>query len=160
MQKAKGSCPFAGSTHLIKRLLQIVSENNTAFHYAGAASIMLHIVQRCAVPYPGSIRHYFPSLGRHTNRRLAPPSGNLTPPRIAPRCPHQNGWTQSTIIGLRDHCETACQGCFGLGGPALHLSRPSSFIDLQREKNLSANSTGGPRAPAASLPPLVREPVS
>lgn len=82
-----------------------------------------------------SIRHYFPSCGRHTNRRLAPPSGNLTPPRIAPRCPHKNGWTQSTIIGLRDHCETACQGCFRLGGPAVHLSRPSSFIDQQREKS-------------------------
>lgn len=47
---------------------------------------MFH-VQHCAAPI-GSIRHYFPSHGRRTNRRLAPPSGIHTPPRIAPRCHH------------------------------------------------------------------------
>ena len=32
------------------------------------------------------IRHYSPRHGRHTNRRLAAPSGPLTPPRISPSC--------------------------------------------------------------------------
>ena len=27
-------------------------------------------------------------MGGCTNQRLAPPSGNLTPPRISPSCPH------------------------------------------------------------------------
>ena len=27
-------------------------------------------------------------MGGYTNQRLAPPSGNLTPPRISPSCPH------------------------------------------------------------------------
>lgn len=48
---------------------------------------MFFHVQRCAAPI-GSIRHYFPSHGRRTNRRLAPPSGIQPPPRIAPRCHH------------------------------------------------------------------------
>ena len=48
---------------------------------------LFYYVQRFATPI-GSIRHYFPSHGRRTNRRLAPPSGIQTPPRIAPRCHH------------------------------------------------------------------------
>ena len=71
----------------------------------------------------GSIRHYFPSRGRQTEPRLAPRSGNLTPPRISPSCPHclilkKSGlWLgRGTIVGRRGHCETACQSCFWMDG--------------------------------------------
>ena len=36
----------------------------------------------------GSIRHYFPSLGRQLTDRAGARHGNLTPPRISPSCPH------------------------------------------------------------------------
>ena len=40
-------------------------------------------------------------MGGYTNQRLAPPSGNLTPPRISPSCPHcLRLWLdRGTIIG-------------------------------------------------------------
>ena len=47
------------------------------------------------------IRHYFPRLGRTAKLRRAPHSGNLTPPRISPSCPHcLRLWLdRGTIIG-------------------------------------------------------------
>ena len=71
--------------YLVKRLLQIIWR--TISCPIVLEQPLFHHVQRCAAP-SGSIRPYFPSHGRHTNRRLAPPSGIQTPPRIAPRCLH------------------------------------------------------------------------
>ena len=58
------------------------------------------------------------ALGGRTELRWAPHSGNLTPPRISPSCPHcLRLWLgRGTIIGGQGHCETACQCCFGMDG--------------------------------------------
>ncbi len=58
------------------------------------------------------------ALGGRTEPRLAPRSGDLTPPRISPSCPHcLRLWLgRGTIVGGRGHCETACQGCFWMDG--------------------------------------------
>ena len=47
------------------------------------------------------IRHYFPRPGRSAKLQRAPHSGNLTPPRISPSCPHcLRLWLdRGTIIG-------------------------------------------------------------
>ena len=64
------------------------------------------------------IRHYFPRPGRSAKLRRAPHSGNRTPPRISPSCPHcLRLWLgRGTIVGGQGHCKTACQGCFRLDG--------------------------------------------
>ena len=66
----------------------------------------------------GPIRHYFPGHGQSSEPQLAPRSGNLTPPRISPSCPHcLRLWLgRGTIVGGQGHCKTACQGCFRLDG--------------------------------------------
>lgn len=58
------------------------------------------------------------AVGGRTEPRLAPRSGNLTPPRISPSCPHCLWlWLgRGTIVGGQGHCKTACQGCFCLDG--------------------------------------------
>ena len=82
------------------------------------------------------IRHYSPSCGRRTNRRLAPPSGNPTPPRIAPRCHHF--W-----MNIEYHYRFAgslqrqlAKGCFWLVDPLCTFL--PSFIEQAEEKNLFA----------------------
>ena len=64
--------------------------------------------------------YYYPSPKRWavTELCLAAHSGNLTPPRISPGCPH---WLclwlgRGTIVGGSGHGETACQCCFGIDG--------------------------------------------
>ena len=114
-------------------------------------------VQHYAAPI-GSIRHYFPSHGRRTNRRLAPPSGIQTPPRIAPRCHHYwmnieyhyrfTGSSQDNLPKLFLAGWTRC-------APFL-----PSFIEQAGEK-IFCCSTDGLRAPAASLPPFfIRGPAN
>ena len=65
-------------------------------------------------------------MGGCTNQRLAPPSGNLTPPRISPSCPHcLSLWLDSeyrSTVSLRDSLpKLLWAGWVSLG----HLSRPS-----------------------------------
>ena len=45
-------------------------------------------------------------------------SGNFTPPRISPSCPHcLSLWLgRGTIVGGRGRCETGCQACFWMDG--------------------------------------------
>ena len=74
------------------------------------------------------------AVGVRTEPRLAPRSGNLTPPRFSPSCSHclvlqmQNAnfglWlSRGTIIGGQGHCKTACQCCFRSG-----WTRSSPFL--------------------------------
>ena len=65
-------------------------------------------------------------MGGCTNQRLAPPSGNLTPPRISPSCPHcLSLWLDSeyrSTVSSRDSLpKLLWAGWVPLG----HLSRPS-----------------------------------
>ena len=92
-------------------------------------------VQRCCYPFRGSgpavsdiylLLALFDTtsraVGGKTEPRLAPRSGNLTPPRISPSCPHcviskMRLWLgRGTIVGERGHCKTACQCCFWMDG--------------------------------------------
>ena len=65
-------------------------------------------------------------VGGLTDQWLAPPSGNLTPPRISPSCPHcLSLWLDSeyrSTVSLRDNLpKLLWAGWVSLG----HLSRPS-----------------------------------
>ena len=59
-----------------------------------------------------------PGVGGRTGPQLALRSGNFTPPRISPSCPHcLRLWLgRGTIIGGRGRCNAACHGCFGIDG--------------------------------------------
>ena len=85
-----------------------------------------------------------PQAGRSTKLRWAPHSGNLTPPRISPSCPHYVPlWLgRSTIVRGQDHCEAACQSCFWMDG---YRSSPCWAVFIQKI------CTGGLRASSASL---------
>lgn len=39
-----------------------------------------------------------PGAGRQTETALNVRHGNLTPPRISPSCPHENGWTGVSLL--------------------------------------------------------------
>ena len=100
-----------------------------------------------------------PQVGRSAEPRLALRSGNFTPPRISPSCPHcLRLWLdRGTIIGGRGHGETACQSRFGMDGTAMHLSWPSFTENREGEKGNktpSLHSAGGLGASSASLVPF------
>ena len=82
-----------------------------------------------------------------TKPRLAPRTGNLTPPRISPSCPHcvNKLWLDRGFrrTGL---CETACHRRFWVDGPALHLVWPSLT------KNQRKHSLRFPQVVFAHLP--------
>ena len=81
------------------------------------------------------IRHYSPRRGRRAKPRLAPRSGDFTPPRISPSCPHCMWlWLdRGTIVGERGCGETACQSRFWMDGPAGHLHWPSFTKEAEGE---------------------------
>ena len=73
---------------------------------------------------------------------LAAHSGNLTPPRISPGCPH---WLclwlgRGTIVGGSGHGETACQCCFGMDGNRSPSCWPSLMQVLPAQAGLGASS--------------------
>ncbi len=82
-----------------------------------------------------------PGLGGHTEPRLAPRSGNLTPPRFSPSCPHcLSLWLgRGTIVGGQGHCETACQCCFEMSGSRSPSYGPS-FMQYSAQMGLGALS--------------------
>lgn len=73
------------------------------------------------------------AMGVRTEPRLAPRSGNLTPPRFSPSCSHclipempkrRGLWlSRGTIVCGQGHCKAACQGCFWPG-----WTRSSPFL--------------------------------
>ena len=70
---------------------------------------------------------------------LAVCSGNLTPPRISPSCPHcviskKRLWLgRCTIVGEQGHCETARHGCFGMDGNRWAPYTSGPLIETFRE---------------------------
>ena len=95
---------------------------DTAILFAGAAPLFLTFDFPVKVLLLPVFDTTPPGLGGKTEPRLAPRSGNLTPPRISPSCPHcviskMRLWLgRGTIVGERGHCETACQCCFWMDG--------------------------------------------
>ena len=88
--------------------------------------------------------YYYPSPKRWavTELCLAAHSGNLTPPRISPGCPH---WLclwlgRGTIVGGSGHGETACQCCFGMDGNRSPSCWPSLMQVLPAQAGLGASS--------------------
>ena len=73
----------------------------------------------------GSIRRCSPSRGRSTELRLAPHSGNLTPPSISPSCPHfVKMWLgRGIIIGDKVVARQPATAALRWMGTALHLVR-------------------------------------
>ena len=89
-------------------------------------------------------------MGGCTNQRLAPPSGNLTPPRISPSCPHRlRLWLDSEyrmVVSLRNSL------------PELLLAGWEPLVTLLGRLSCRISAQVSLRAPAASLSPLVRGP--
>ena len=77
-------------------------------------------------------------------------TGNLTPPRISPSCPHcLSLWLgRGTIIGERGRCETGCHTCFWMDGNRWAPCLAVFYADTV--------CTGGPGASSASLLPVLR----
>ena len=135
MQNAKVSCPFAGSTHLIKRLLQIVYENNTAFHYSGAASFYFLRTTLCCTElalFDTTSRAKAATDGpRWRASRESHPSEDLS--ELPPQSGFSLGRSIITRLPMRvgqvrnqPQCETARHRLlFGRMGTAQHLDWPS-----------------------------------
>ena len=89
-------------------------------------------------------------MGGCTNQRLAPPSGNLTPPRISPSCPHcLRLWLDSEyrlVVSLRNSL------------PKLLWAGWGPLVTFLGRLLCGASAQVSLRAPAASLFPLVRGP--
>ena len=87
-------------------------------------------------------------MGGCTNQRLAPPSGNLTPPRISPSCPHcLRLWLDSEyrlVVSLRNSL------------PKLLWAGWGPLVTFLGRLLCGASAQVSLRAPAASLFPLVR----
>ena len=89
-------------------------------------------------------------MGGCTNQRLAPPSGNLSPPRISSSCPHcLRLWLDSEyrmVVSLRNSL------------PELLLAGWEPLVTLLGRLSCRISAQVSLRAPAASLSPLVRGP--
>ncbi len=91
--------------------------------------------------------------GRTTGLRLASHSGNLTPPRISPSCPHcLSLWLgRGIIVGGRGH-GAACQSRCGSNGLYARFLKGRLFMQKSAQEGLGASARRCPfRGPSAKV---------
>ena len=116
---------------------------------SGAVSVVSEI-KTCPDKYDLSDSLVFvaipPSVGRTAKPRRAPRSGNLTPPRIAPSCPHcvNCGWAGVPLWADEVLAKQPARAAFGWTEIRFAPYWPS-FCGFR------CHPAGGPGAPSASL---------
>ena len=116
----------------------------------------------------GSIRHYFPSLGRRSKDRAGARHGNLTPPRISPSCPHcLIPVSPGAVAGQEYHYQIADEGRIRKILTAMRNSPPQAALWTDGHRSApslavfdAVSRTGGLGASSSVASALLSESLS
>ena len=115
-----------------------------------ASAIKVSLKRRCLAAFRSPVFDTTsPGGGRQTETAPNVRHGNLTPPRISPSCPHENGWTGVSLLPGGIIARQLVQQFCGRMGTARHLTlavfyagNPHRWVLAHPPESLSA--FGGP----------------